>query len=100
MNGRPARYTFPMTLDLDPATEQLLQRELATGRYREPSALIAHALDLVRAERADLATRRAQIVAEIEESLAQLDRGEFVTEEQLRARVASRRAAQGDSQAA
>jgi hypothetical protein len=37
--------------------------------------------------------RRAQIIAEIEESIAQLDRGDFVTEEQLRARLASERAA-------
>ena len=47
----------------------------------------------------DLVTRRAQIIAEIEESIAQLDRGEFVTEEQLRARFASERAARADSQA-
>jgi len=47
----------------------------------------------------DLATRRAQIIAEIEESIAQLDRGEFVTEEQLRARFASERAARAYSQA-
>ena len=46
----------------------------------------------------DLATRRAQIIAEIEESIAQLDRGEFVTEEQLRARFASERAARRESQ--
>jgi len=89
-----------MMLDLDPATEQLLQQELATGRYPEPSALIAHALHLVKAERADLVTRRAEIIAEIEESIAQLDRGEFVTEEQLRARLASERAARRTSQAA
>jgi Arc/MetJ-type ribon-helix-helix transcriptional regulator len=89
-----------MMLDLDPATEQLLQQELATGRYPEPSAFIAHALDLVKAERADLATRRAEIIAEIEESIAQLDRGEFVTEEHLRARFAARRAARAKSQAA
>ncbi len=88
-----------MTLILDPATEEILQQELATGRYREPSALIAHALDLVKAERADLATRRAQIVAEIDESLAQLDRGEFVTEDQLRTRIAARRAAQAETHA-
>jgi predicted transcriptional regulator len=47
----------------------------------------------------DSAMRRAQIVTEIEESLAQLDRGEFVSEEQIRARIASRRATQRDSQA-
>ncbi len=89
-----------MTLDLDPATEHLLQQELATGRYPEPSALIAHALGLVKAERADLITRRAEIIAEIEESIAQLDRGEFVTEDQLSARFAARRAARANSQAA
>jgi hypothetical protein len=41
----------------------------------------------------DLVARRAQIIAEIQESIAQLDRGEFVTEDQLRARFASERAA-------
>jgi antitoxin ParD1/3/4 len=82
-----------MTLTLDPATEQLLQQELATGRYREPSELIAHALDLVKAERADLVTRRAEIIARLEESIAQADRGEGVTGEELRARFAARRAA-------
>ena len=47
----------------------------------------------------DLVARRAQIIAEIQESIAQLDRGEFVTEEQLRARFASERAARANSQA-
>ncbi len=89
-----------MSLILDPATEQRLQQELAAGRYRDPSALIAHALELVQAERADLVTRRAQIIAESDEGLAQLDRGEFVTEEQLRARMTARRAVQPDAQAA
>jgi predicted transcriptional regulator len=90
-----------MTLTLDPATEQLLQQELTSGRYRRASDLIAHALDLIKAERNDLGARRSQMVAEIEESLAQLDRGEFVTEEQLRANIASRqRATQPGPQAA
>jgi antitoxin ParD1/3/4 len=82
-----------MTLTLDPALEKRLQQELATGRYRELSELIAHALDLVKAERADLVTRRAQIVARLEQSIAQADRGEGVTGEELRARFAARRAA-------
>jgi predicted transcriptional regulator len=36
--------------------------------------------------------RMSGLIAEIDESLAELDRGEFVTEEQLRARMAERRA--------
>ena len=47
----------------------------------------------------DLVARRAQIIAEIQESIAQLDGGEFVTEEQLRARFAASRAARANSQA-
>ncbi len=42
-----------MSLILDPATEQRLQQELAAGRYRDPSALIAHGLELVQADHAN-----------------------------------------------
>jgi predicted transcriptional regulator len=89
-----------MTLTLDSATEQLLQQELATGKYREPSELIAHALELVKVERAELAARRSQMVAEIDESLAQLDAGQFVTAEQMRERMAAHRSVQNRSQIA
>jgi len=33
----PRRYTFSMTLTLDPATEQRIQREIERGHYREPA---------------------------------------------------------------
>jgi hypothetical protein len=57
-----------MSLVLDPAIEARLQRELAAGHYAEPSALLAHALDLVKGEREDILTRRAEIIADLEES--------------------------------
>jgi Arc/MetJ-type ribon-helix-helix transcriptional regulator len=82
-----------MTLTLDPATEARLQRELANGQYNEPSELLAHALDLIEAERTDLAVRRTQIIARLEESIAQGERGEVYTETQVRARMATLRAA-------
>ena len=89
-----------MTLTLDPATEQRLQQELATGHYREPADLIAHALDLVKAEREDLSTRRNAFFGKIEESIAQGERGEVFTEEEVRARMAARRAAHQAANAA
>jgi antitoxin ParD1/3/4 len=82
-----------MTLTLDPATEQLLQQELATGRYREPSALIAYALDLVKAEREDAPAHREHLITRLEESIAQADRGEGISGEVLRARFEARKAA-------
>ena len=81
-----------MTLVLDPATEARIQQEFATGRYAAPADLLNQALDLLEAERMDLAARRAAIVARLEESSAQADRGEGVTGEELRARFEARKA--------
>jgi predicted transcriptional regulator len=82
-----------MVITLDPATEQRLQQQLASGRFREPAELLAHALDLVEAE-AEFDARRRALLARLEESCAQADRGEGYNEEELRARMAERRANQ------
>ncbi len=82
-----------MAITLDSATERRFQRELAAGHFREPSELIAHALDLIEAEREDLAIRRARIVGRLEESYAQSQRGETYSPEEARAILAERRAA-------
>ena len=87
-----------MTLTLDPATEQRLQQELATGQYREPNQLIAHALDLVKAEREqkaeDWLTRNKEAIkADLEESFAAAARGESYSLEDAQRILAERRAA-------
>ena len=93
-------YTLAMALTLDPATEARIQRELARGRYAAPDEIINRALDLLEAERADLAAHRAMLLAELEESLDQADRNEVLTEEELRARMSARREAHQRTQAA
>jgi len=90
--ARPGVILSPMSLDLDPAIEARIQQEFATGRYAAPADLLNQALDLLAAERIDLAARRAAIVARLEESCAQADRGEGVTGEELRARFEARKA--------
>jgi Arc/MetJ-type ribon-helix-helix transcriptional regulator len=80
-----------MAITLDAATEKRLQQQLATGRFREPAELLAHALDLIEAEE-DITARRAVLLARLEESCRQADRGDGYTEEQLRARMVERRA--------
>src|SRR6266702_2927881 len=72
------RYTFPMSLALDPATEQRIQRELARGPYREPSELINRALDLFDAQEDWLLRNKDAINERLEESFAQIERGEGV----------------------
>jgi predicted transcriptional regulator len=82
-----------MAITLDDAIEQRIQRQLERGAFREPAELLAHALDLVDAE-AEFDARRTAWIARLEESCAQADRGEGYTEEELRARMAERRANQ------
>jgi Arc/MetJ-type ribon-helix-helix transcriptional regulator len=93
-----------MTLTLDPATEQRLQQELATGRYREPSELIAHLLDLAEADRDNssatkqamndwLLRNKATINTALDESFAAKARGESYSAEEAAAMLAERRAA-------
>jgi len=85
-----------MTLTLDPATEQRLQQELATGQYREPNQLIAHALDLIKAEREQsedwLFRNKEAINASLDRTFAQATRGEGYSPEESRADLARNRA--------
>jgi Arc/MetJ-type ribon-helix-helix transcriptional regulator len=80
-----------MSLTLDSATEERVQRELACGSYSEPAEVISRALDLLEADRADTDTRRAALLARIEESFAQADRGETYSPEEARVELAARR---------
>ena len=82
-----------MTLTLDSAMEQRIQQELARGRYQEPVEILAHALDLLDAERTDLEARRSGLLGRLEESFAQSERGETYSPDEVRALLAERRAA-------
>ena len=82
-----------MTLALDPAAEQIIQRELARGHYREPADVIAHALKLLEAERQWLETSKPALNARLEESIAQIDRGEGIPGDQILDVLAARRQA-------
>ncbi len=85
-----------MALTLDPALEQRIQLAVATGFFREPSELLAHALDLVEAEQRSgdwLFQNRDDIRRKIEESVAARKRGESYSPEEAHAILAERRAA-------
>jgi Arc/MetJ-type ribon-helix-helix transcriptional regulator len=82
-----------MAMTVDPTIEQRIQRQLDRGAFREPAELLAHALDLVEAE-TEFDARHKALLARLTESCAQADRGEGYTEEELRVRMAERRARQ------
>jgi len=67
-----------VNLTLDSATEQRIRRELDRGHYREPAEVISHALNLLEAEEEWLEMSKGALNARLEESLAQIERGEGI----------------------
>jgi Arc/MetJ-type ribon-helix-helix transcriptional regulator len=75
-----------MTVTLDPVSEKRIQDELAKGRYRAPVEVIAHALDLLEAERGGLEA----LATRLQHSFDQSERGETYTPQEARALLADR----------
>jgi len=86
-------YTAGMTITLDPAIEQRIQKQLSKGAFAEPTELLAYALDLIESEEDWLLRNRSAITNHLEESFAQSERGETYSPEEVRAMLAERRAA-------
>jgi antitoxin ParD1/3/4 len=83
-----------MSITLDPATEQRIQRELDRGHYSSPAEVIAQALDLLEAEQEWLEISKSALNQRLEQSMAQIDRGEGIPGDQLLKVLAERRQAQ------
>jgi antitoxin ParD1/3/4 len=80
-----------MNLVLDPETEQRIQREMERGHYREPAEVIAHALNLLQAEEEWLEMSKPALNARLQESMAQIERGEGIAGERMLEVLAERR---------
>lgn len=74
-----------MNVSLTPELEQLISKKVKTGRYTSASEVIREALRLL--EQQDRLRQRqlAAIEQKIDRGLAQLERGEGIPEEQVRA---------------
>ena len=78
-----------MELTLTPELEAGIERELATGRFSTPAAVLAAALDAL----ADSTPANLEGFDEaIQESLDEADRGEIYNEGEVRSHLASQRA--------
>jgi antitoxin ParD1/3/4 len=83
-----------MEITLDPATEERIQRELARGHYGSPAEVIAQTLDLLQAEQEWLELSKSALNARLQESMAQIDRGEGIPGDRLLEVLTQRRQAQ------
>jgi Arc/MetJ-type ribon-helix-helix transcriptional regulator len=83
-----------MAITLDPGTEERIQREFARGHYGSPAEVIVQALDLLQAEEEWLERSKSALNVRLQESMAQIDRGEGIPGDRLLEVLAQRRAAQ------
>jgi Arc/MetJ-type ribon-helix-helix transcriptional regulator len=82
-----------MNLSLDHASEQRIQREIERGHYREPAEVVAHALALLEDQEDWLLRDKSAINQRLDESCAQIERGEGIPGDEVRAILAGDRAA-------
>lgn len=76
-----------------PEIEALIQQRLHSGAFETVEDVLFDALEMQREREAWLQENKEAISAKIERGLAQLDRGEGVPGEELRARLAADKAA-------
>ena len=83
-----------MTIEIKrPEIEALIQQRLPSGGFESVEDVLFDALEIQREREAWLQENKAAISAKIDRGLAQLDRGEGITEDELRTRLAADRAA-------
>jgi len=82
-----------MTIDLRPEHEKAIAEAIQSGAYQSPEEVIEQALGVLRSEDQWLAQNVEAVNERIERGIAQLDRGEGMSGEDLRARLGKRKAA-------
>ena len=76
-----------------PEIEALIQQRLHSGAFESVEDVLFDALEIQREREAWLAENKDSISAKINRGLAQLDRGEGISSDELRTRLAAARAA-------
>jgi Arc/MetJ-type ribon-helix-helix transcriptional regulator len=82
-----------VTIILRPEHEKAIADAIQSGAYQSPEEVIERALEVLRSEDEWLAQNVVSINERIERGIAQLNRGEGVSGEGLRARLGKRKAA-------
>jgi putative addiction module CopG family antidote len=73
-----------MNVRLKPETEKLIQQDLQSGIFQSVDEYVEHAVSLLHQREAWLAENRAEISAKIEEGYAEAQRGELLSEHEVR----------------
>jgi len=87
-------YSVCMELTITPELEQMIRRKLDSGEYDTPQQVIENALHRLNQDESDfLGWSTAELQAAIDEGWEEAERGELMTGDEARARLAEMRAA-------
>lgn len=78
-----------MNVSLDQMTEQRIQREMERGHFHSPEEVIAQALSLLEEQQEWLLSNRDDIRDRIEASFEQVQRGEYLSGDDARSKLAA-----------
>ena len=78
-------------ITLTPEQEKLVEQAVGTGAYASTGDVLNRALELLRAQDEWLVENRTSIEARIQNAIAQLDRGEGISSDDLERRLAQRK---------
>ncbi|HZQ55850.1 MAG TPA: type II toxin-antitoxin system ParD family antitoxin [Bryobacteraceae bacterium] len=81
-----------MTITLKPEHEQFIAEALRTGAYENPEEVIGRALEMLHSEDECLQDQRESLEAKIERSFAQFECGEFLSPDESRFDMETRKA--------
>ena len=83
-----------MTIEItQPGIEELIQQRLHSGAFKNVEDILLDALEVQKEREVWLQENKSAIEQKIERGLAQLDRGECIAGDQLRARLEADKAA-------
>jgi putative addiction module CopG family antidote len=82
-----------MTITLRPEHEKAIAQAIQSGAYQSPDEVIARTVEVLRSEDEWLAQNKEAINEKIERGMAQIDRGEGISCEELRGHLEKRKAA-------
>jgi Arc/MetJ-type ribon-helix-helix transcriptional regulator len=73
-----------MTVHIKPELEEIITADLKSGGYESIDDYLEDAIELLHEKEEWLARDRAEVAAQIERGLAQAERGEFVSPNEVR----------------
>jgi antitoxin ParD1/3/4 len=78
-----------MNVSLTKELEEFINRKVESGRYTSASEVVREALRLLEQHETSREEQLQRFNAELDRRIASLDRGEYITEEESRRRIAA-----------